>query len=82
MTDAAQLRPTLGRRLGQSLLAGSSIVVILLASAQAPHPPAAGFALGLVLEYWDLRTVLLMVAAVLLLSGLRLALRRWLIDLA
>ncbi|MEN6480313.1 MAG: HPP family protein [Anaerolineales bacterium] len=166
MTDAAQLRPTLGRRLGQSLLAGGSIVVILLAldlllhtaiasslgatafivlamphtpaarprsvlggylcglaagllcwllvlgvstlwpavplrpvqialggaavalatllmaSAQTPHPPAAGFALGLVLEFWDLYTLLLVAAAVLLLSGLRLALRRWLIDLA
>ena len=47
----------------------------------ATHPPAAGFALGLVIEAWDIWTILILTVAILLLATIRYTLRSVLIDL-
>lgn len=54
---------------------------LLMVSTNTEHPPAAGFALGLVLQQWDYMTLLYVLACVCLLSIIRLALKRFLIDL-
>lgn len=45
------------------------------------HPPAAGMALGLVLQNWQLPSLALVVAAVIMLSAVRLVLGEYLMDL-
>ena len=45
------------------------------------HPPAAGMALGLVLQNWQLSSLALVVAAVIMLSAVRLVLGEYLMDL-
>ncbi|HSL93129.1 MAG TPA: HPP family protein [Bacillota bacterium] len=45
------------------------------------HPPAAGMALGLVLQNWQVPSLALVIVAVLMLSAVRVVLRDYLIDL-
>jgi CBS-domain-containing membrane protein len=54
---------------------------LLMVATNTEHPPAAGFALGLVLQPWDYKTLVYVLACVCVLSIIRLALKRYLIDL-
>lgn len=81
---APQLWPALDPHTLRIVLAGVAVGLTtwLMVSLHVEHPPAAGFALGLVLDSWTSHTVVFVVGAVLLLSALRLGLRRVLTDLA
>jgi hypothetical protein len=52
-----------------------------MVATNTEHPPAAGFALGLVLQSWDYRTLVYVLVCVCLLAIIRLVLKRFLIDL-
>jgi CBS-domain-containing membrane protein len=54
---------------------------LLMVATNTEHPPAAGFALGLVLQQWDYKTLMYVLACVCVLSIIRGALKRYLIDL-
>jgi CBS-domain-containing membrane protein len=54
---------------------------LLMVSTNSEHPPAAGVALGLVLQPWDHWTVLYLLGCVCFLSAVRFLLKRYLIDL-
>ena len=53
----------------------------LMAATNSEHPPAAGVALGLVLQPWDFPTVFFVLASVVVLSIVKHLLRRIMIDL-
>lgn len=57
------------------------LTIFLMVITQTEHPPAAGTALGLVVEEWSLSIVFFVVACSILLSLIKYVLRRWLIDL-
>ncbi len=57
------------------------ITSLLMVSTNTEHPPAAGFSLALILQPWDFRTLLYVLAWVCLLSIAKHALRRYLVDL-
>lgn len=67
----------------QIVLAGAAVGLAthLMVRSHSEHPPAAGLALGLVLDEWSLATLAFVAGAVLLLSLFRLALIRPLADL-
>lgn len=62
-----------------ALAVGSAI--FLMAITNTEHAPAAGMALGLVINAWDLSTIAFVIASVLFLAGIRNALGRFLLDL-
>ena len=47
------------------------IVMFLMVILNVDHPPAAGFAVGLVIEHWDLWTVTVMLSDTIVLMGLK-----------
>jgi CBS-domain-containing membrane protein len=57
------------------------LVTLLMVTTNTEHPPAAGMALGLVLQPWDYRTVLYVLGCVCFLCLARHALKRFMIDL-
>lgn len=57
------------------------LATLLMVTTNTEHPPAAGMALGLVLQPWDYRTVLYVLGCVCFLCLARLALKRFMIDL-
>ncbi len=61
--------------------AAVGVVILLMTVANAEHPPAAGMALGLVMNRWDWETLCFILAAVLFLIVVRVTLRKHLIDL-
>ena len=70
---------TLEYTLFSSLAVGLTIFVMVITNTE--HPPAAGLALGLVLNTWNMFTLTSVVVAVLLLAGLKVLLAPYLIDL-
>jgi len=63
-----------------ALAVGLTMFLMLLLRME--HPPAAGLALGLVLEAWTTWTILIILSAIILLSLLKVFLRDWLKQLA
>jgi len=59
--------------------AGTAMLVMGLLDFQ--HPPTMGLALGLVMDQWDDRTLIVVVVAVLVMCLIKWLLRRWLLDL-
>ena len=57
------------------------VVILVMAITDTDHPPAAATTLGFALSDLDWTLVLLFAAAVLALAGLKLLMRRWLVDL-
>ena len=57
------------------------IAILLMTLTNTEHAPAAGIALGLVLNEWDYATILFIFAALLFMIALRRFLRPLLIDL-
>jgi len=64
-----------------SAAAGVSISIFLMVITGCEHPPAAGMALGLVLNEWDYTTILFVLGAVVLFTLVRSLLRPVMIDL-
>lgn len=60
----------------------TGLATLLMVATNTEHPPAAGLALGLVVQPWDMRALLFVSGAVVLLSFVRHALRHTLINLA
>ena len=57
------------------------VAIFLMAITNTEHAPAAGMALGLVLNEWDYLTIAFIFAAVMLMAGLKEFLKSILIDL-
>jgi CBS-domain-containing membrane protein len=55
--------------------------IIAMGASNTEHPPAAGTVLGLALGEKALESALLVMLAVLVIVGVRMLLRRWLMDL-
>ncbi len=55
--------------------------IFIMAVTNTEHAPAAGIALGLVINRWDYLTIIFILLAVLWLTSIRLILRRYLMDL-
>ncbi len=55
--------------------------IFLMVITDTEHPPAAGMALGLVLNSWDYHTLMFILGAVVLMSVLRQLLQKYMIDL-
>jgi CBS-domain-containing membrane protein len=58
------------------------LATLLMVATNTEHPPAAGVALGLVLQPWDYRTVVYVLGCVCFLCAARHVLKRVMIDLA
>ncbi len=61
--------------------ASVGVTALLMVATDTEHPPAAGVALGLVLQTWDYRTIIYVMASVIFLSVVRRLLSKFLIDL-
>lgn len=57
------------------------VAILLMTVTNTEHPPAAGMALGLVLNQWDYSTVVFILAAVVFMTGVRHFLKGRLINL-
>lgn len=55
--------------------------IFIMALTNTEHAPAAGIALGLVINPWDYLTIIFIVIAILWLTSIRLILRGYLMDL-
>ena len=62
-----------------SLAVGISIFLMVITDTE--HPPAAGIALGLVINEWDYRTIIFIISGVLVLFLIKILLRSVLVDL-
>ena len=50
-----------------------TLTLLLMVTLRMPHPPAAGFALGLILDNWEFQTLLIVaciIAALVLLKNI------------
>ena len=57
------------------------IAIFIMVATDTEHPPAAGIALGLILNVWEPTTILYIIIAVLLLTTIKKALRPIMLDL-
>ncbi len=62
--------------------AGVGVAMLLMTATGLRHSPAAGIALGLVLERWSSGTVLFVLIGVVVLVAAKRLMRRWMINLA
>jgi CBS-domain-containing membrane protein len=57
------------------------LAAFLMVTTNSEHPPAAGVALGLVLQPWDVPSLFFVLGCVVALSAVKVLLRRVMIDL-
>jgi len=62
-----------------SLAVGLSIFIMAVTNTE--HAPAAGIALGLVISKWDFLTIIFILCAVFWLAGIKIVLKKYLMDL-
>ena len=55
--------------------------VFIMAVTNTEHAPAAGIALGLVINNWDYLTIIFIIIAIIWMAGVRLVLKKYLMDL-
>jgi len=55
--------------------------VFIMAVTNTEHAPAAGIALGLVINKWDYLTIIFIILAILWLAGIRIILKNYFMDL-
>lgn len=55
--------------------------VFIMAVTNTEHAPAAGIALGLVISKWDYLTIIFIIIAILWLAGIRIILKKYMMDL-
>ena len=67
----------------RALLASVSVglAIFIMVVTNTEHPPAAGIALGLVFNPWNIKTLLFIIIAALVLSCIKKLFHRWMIDL-
>jgi succinate-acetate transporter protein len=56
-----------------------TIAVVLMLVINIEHPPALGLALGLVLDIWDLRTIICIITTIILMVAIKVLLRKKLV---
>ncbi|MFH1878897.1 MAG: HPP family protein [Candidatus Omnitrophota bacterium] len=57
------------------------LAMFLMAVTNTEHAPATGIALGLVINDWTLFTIVRIILAIIIISGIQRLFRRWMIDL-
>ncbi len=57
------------------------LAMFLMAVTNTEHAPATGIALGLVINDWDYATLVYIMVGITVISGIQLALKRWMMDL-
>ncbi len=57
------------------------VAIFIMVATNTEHPPAAGIALGLVLNEWNIRTLVFMAAAVVIMLGLKNLVKPYIINL-
>jgi CBS-domain-containing membrane protein len=57
------------------------IAIFVMVATDTEHPPAAGIALGLIINVWEPTTILYIIIAVILLTSLKKALKPYMLDL-
>jgi len=62
-----------------SLAVGFAIFIMAVTNTE--HAPAAGIALGLVISKWDYLTIIFIIIAILWLAGIKIILKKYLMDL-
>lgn len=62
-----------------ALAVGAAILIMIITNTE--HAPAAGIALGLVINKWDYVTIIFIILAVIWMYGIKTILRKYLIDL-
>jgi len=62
-----------------SLAVGFAIFIMAVTNTE--HAPAAGIALGLVISKWDYLTIIFIIIAVIWLAGIKIILKKYLMDL-
>lgn len=62
-----------------AMAVGAAIFFMVVTNTE--HPPAAGMALGMVMNAWDYRTIMYVLIAVAMMALLRHLLKRYMIDL-
>ena len=84
---------SLSTQLGNNLFENQTIIyvafgalalgfaVFLMAVTNTEHAPAAGIALGLVISRWDYLTIIFIIIAILWLVGIKILLKKYLMDL-
>jgi CBS domain-containing membrane protein len=70
---------TMSQCFGAALAAG--VVMVMMSMLDFAHPPAMGIAIGVVLDYWDDRTLIILLLAVLVLTVIKRVFHRWFINL-
>ena len=55
--------------------------VFIMAVTNTEHAPAAGIALGLVINKWDYLTIVFIIIAIIWMSSVKIVLKKYLIDL-
>ena len=55
--------------------------IFIMAVTNTEHAPAAGIALGLVISKWDYLTIIFILVAILWMAGIRILLKKYLMDL-
>lgn len=72
---------TYGHTLIICAILAAGVAMLFMVILNMEHPPAAGLAIGLVLEAWSLRTLAAIIVAILLLFALRLLLKPYMRNL-
>lgn len=84
LSTASVLRPLFVDQKVAGIVLGAlavGLAIFLMVASNTEHPPAAGLALGLVLNDWDYLTLLFVLGAVILMAVVRRLLQHWMIDL-
>jgi CBS-domain-containing membrane protein len=55
--------------------------IFIMAVTNTEHAPAAGIALGLVINKWDYLTIIFIIIAIVWLAGIKIILKRYMMDL-
>ena len=55
--------------------------IFIMAVTNTEHAPAAGIALGLVINNWDYLTIIFIIVAIIWMSGIKIILKKYLMDL-
>lgn len=82
-SQAYDFLPTWHTHAGLAVTGGIAVGLssFLMVATNSEHPPAAGVALGLVLQPWDYPTLFFVMGCVIALSVVKTLLRRFMIDL-
>ena len=57
------------------------VTIFLMAAINCEHPPGVGVSLGLVLNQWNLQTIIFIVFAIIIMLAVKKLLQPYLIDL-